>query len=226
MDDDLFDDKTMRACSRAAKRVAVVNKRYVEYGDVLGELYVWVAKNARYVLEWREQGVHGDNKLRKALFRAGHGYASRERARRTGAQMGDFFWYTPAVIEDLLPDVWNYSMWDGSNQIEADMPRGKSKPGEGGNRRAMMIDLAYAINTLPVDEQRILKDRYCVSPDLSTEVLAHRYNLTADGFRKRVDRIIGKLVDRLGGEPPFWPNSRRAQSNASAQAKTRRQDAV
>lgn len=224
MDPDLFDDKTMRACARAAKRVTVVNRRYVDYGDVLSELYVWVAKSAKYVLEWRDQGQHGVNKLNVALYRAGHAYASRERARKTGASVGDFFWYTPAVVEDLLPDVWAYSTWDESNQIEADMPRGKSKPGEGGNRRAMMIDLAYAITTLSVDDQRVLRDRYLTYPDMPTDTLAEHYNLTADGFRKKVDRIIGKLIDRLGGEPPFWPNSRRAQSNAAAQVKTRRQE--
>ena len=221
--DDLYDEKMMRACARAAKRVAVVNRRYVDYGDVLQELYVWVAKNAKYILEWREQGQHGTNKLHVALYRAGHAYASKERARKTGAKMGDFFWYTPAVIEDLLPDVWEYSSWDASNQVEADMPRGKSKPGEGGNRRAMMIDLSYAITTLSVDEQRVLRDRYYTYPDMPTDTLAYKYNLTADGFRKKVDRIIGKLVDRLGGEPPFWTGGRRARSNASAQAETRRQ---
>ena len=213
----------MRACARAAKRVTVVNRRYVEHADVLSELYVWVAKHEKYVLEWREQGQHGDNKLNVALYRAGHEYASRERARRTGAKMGDFFWYTPAVVEDLLPDVWEYSSWQGSNQVETDMPRGKSRPGEGGNRQAMMIDLAYAITTLSPDEQRILRDRFYVYPHRSTEELAHMWELTADGFRKRVDRAIGRIVERLGGEPPFWQGGRRAKSNAAAQSETRRQ---
>jgi len=220
---DLFDEKIMRACAKAAKRVVVVNKRYVEYGDVLQEMYIWVAKHERNIAEWREQGQHGMNKLGVALFRHGHGMVARERARRTGCSTSDFFYYTPAMIEELLPDVWFYSNWQGSNQVEADMPRGKSKPSEGGNRQAMMIDVSYAITTLPVEDQRILRDRFATHPDMSTEQLAHLWQLTADGLRKRIDRIMEKLVDRLGGEPPFFQQGRKPRSNASAQAETRRQ---
>lgn len=225
MDAELFDEKVMRACAKAARRVHVVNKRYVELGDVLQEMYIWVAKNAKYVNEWREQGQHGTNKLGVALYRAGHSYVAHERARATGSSMSDFFWYTPAVLEDLLPDVWEYSSWEASNQVEADMPRNKAKPGEGGNRRAMMIDVSYAIGTLPAEDQRLLRDRFYEHPDMSSEILGQQWNLTADGLRKRIDRILAKLVDRLGGEPPFWQGRRKVQSNAAAQANLRKQDA-
>lgn len=224
VNEELFDEKVMRACARAAKRVIVVNKRYVEYGDVLGECYLWVAKNPKYVDEWLEQGQHGINKLGVALYRAGHAFVARERARRTGASLGDFYYYTPGAIEELLPDMWDRGRWDSSGPTDADMPRGKAKPGEGGNRRAMMIDVSYAVSTLPIDDQRLLRDRFLHYPDMPNEELGWRYNLTGDALRKRIDRILQKLVDRLGGEPPFWRNSRRAQSNASAQSKTSRQE--
>lgn len=220
--DDLFDEKTMRACAKAAKRVVVVNKRYVEYGDVLQEMYIWVAKHERNIIEWREQGQHGMNKLGVALFRHGHGYVAKERARKTGAHTSDFFYYTPAMIEELLPDVWSYSNWQGSNQVEADMPRGKSKPSEGGNRQAMMIDVAYAVGTLPADDQRLLRDRFYDHPAMPAAHLASMWQLTEDGLRKKIDRLLAKLVDRLGGEPPMWRNSRRAVSNATAQSKLRK----
>ena len=222
MQDELFDEGVMRACARAAKKVTVVNKRYVDYGDVLQEMYVWVAKNVKYVHEWRGQDQHGMNKLGVALFRHGHGYVARERARRTGGSTSDFFYYTPAVIEELLPDVWSYSQWEASNQVEPDMPRGKSAPAEGGNRRAMMIDVAYSVGTLSADDQRLLRDRYWDHPAMPAGQLAAMWNLTEDGLRKKLDRVLAKLVDRLGGEPPMWRNSRKAVSNAAAQSKMRK----
>lgn len=219
MQDELFDEGVMRACARAAKKVAVVNKRYVDYSDVLQEMYVWVAKNAKHVNEWRDQEQHGMNKLGVALFRHGHAYVARERARRTGGSTSDFFYYTPAVIEELLPDVWTYSQWEASSQVEPDMPRGKSAPSEGGNRRAMMIDVAYAVGTLPADDQRLLRDRFYDHPAMPAAHMAAMWHLTEDGLRKKIDRVLAKLVDRLGGEPPMWRNSRRAVSNATAQSK-------
>lgn len=218
MDEELFDERVMRACARAARRVVVVNRRYVEYSDVLGELYVWVAKNADTVDRWKEQERHGMNKLGVALFREGHGYAARERMRRTGCEQGDFYYYTPGVLEELLPDVWEYSAWDtASSGDDPSMPRGKSKPAEKGDRRAMMIDIAYSITTLDVEEQRFLRARY-TEPTLSWEKLGKRFELTAEAARKRNERLLEKMVDRLGGEPPVWRNSRKARSNASAQA--------
>ena len=222
MDPDLFDERVMRAATRAARRVIVVNRRYVEYGDVLGELHLWLAKNVKYVAEWKEQGEHGMNKLGVALYRAGHSYASRERVRRTGCEPGDFYYYTPAVLEELLPDVWTYEAWDGgSSSTEPDMPRGKSKPSERGDRRAMMIDIAYSVTTLDVEDQRFLRARY-TEPTLTWEELGQRFGLTAEAARKKNERLLVKMVDRLGGEPPLWRQGRRAQSNASAQVRTRR----
>lgn len=218
MDSELFDERVLRACSRAARKVIVVNRRYVEYGDVLHELYVWVAANYDYVQRWKEQGTHGMNKLFVALYREGHGFVARERVRRTGCQPGDFYYYTPAVLEELLPDVWEYEAWDSSGSSEdPTMPRGKSKPSEKGDRRAMMIDIAYSVTTLEVEEQRFLRARY-TEPTLTWDELGKRFEITGEAARKRNERLLEKMVDRLGGEPPVWRNSRRARSNASAQA--------
>lgn len=224
MDPDLFDERVLRAASRAARRVVAVNRRYVEYADVLGEMHVWLVKHARNVAEWKDQGGHGLNKLGIALYRAGHSYATRERVRRTGCEPGDFYFYTPAVLEELLPDVWEYGAWDGgTSESEMDMPRGKSKPSERGDRRAMMIDLAYSLGTLELEEQQFLRARY-TEPTLTWEQLGKRFEMTGAAARKRNERLLEKMVDRLGGEPPLWRQGRRVKSNASAQSELRRRN--
>lgn len=222
---DMFaDPRVMRACNRAAGRVSRVNKRYVEHADVLSEMYVWVLKNEKYVREWLEDGQHGLNKLGVALFRAGHTYTAKERIRITGGKDSDFYYYTPGVLEELLPDLWQYDAWDNTPAGDSGMPRGKSKPGEGGNRRAMMVDVSYAVGTLPVDDQRLLHERFA-PPGCKMGELGRRHGVTEDGMRKKVTRLLGKLVDRLGGEPPMWYGGRRARSNASTQSELRSNNA-
>ena len=40
-------------------------------------------------------------------------------------------------------------------------------------------------------------------------------------MERATNRLLDRLVDRLGGEPPFWKHSRKSRSNASAQAELR-----
>lgn len=218
---ELFDERVMRACRRAAMRVARTNKRYVEISDVQSEMYVWVARHPAAVAEWLEQGQHGMNKMNVALYRTGHRYASKERARMTGCQLSDFYWYTPAVLEEILPDVWNYRDWSPTTGLEHN--RGRTDPAEGGNRQAMMIDVAWALTTLTAEDQALLRERFA-DGGTHIDAIAAKMDMTADGARKKIDRVLDKMVERLGGEPPFWGGGRRAKSNAQAQSETRNQD--
>lgn len=221
--EELFNDKVLRACTRAANRVTRTSRNYCEHADILSEMYVWVAKHPRNVTGWLDEGQHGLNKMNVALYRAGHEYVAKERARRTGAKTSDFYWYTPAVIMELLPDVWEYSNWASGGSGDQSMPRGKSKPSEGNNRQAMMVDVAYALSTLPQDDRVLLANLYAHG-GMNKELLAAQAELTVSGLEKRVGRIVDKMVERLGGEPPFWKPGRKARSNASVQADTRKAD--
>jgi DNA-directed RNA polymerase specialized sigma24 family protein len=220
VDVDIFDDRVMRACRRAALKVARVNKRYVEVADVQSEMYVWVAKHSLAVADWLEQGNYGLSKLNVALYRAGHRYCSKERARLTGSQLSDFYWYTPGVIEELLPEVWQVSNWVLA--ASGDQGRSHKDPAEGGNRLAMLIDVAWAVSTLDEGDKRVLRERY--EQGMYLDAIAERLEMTEEGARKRVERILEKLIERLGGEPPFWGGGRRVKSNAQAQSETRTQN--
>lgn len=213
MVEDPFDEKVLRACRRNANKVAKVNKNYASSDDIMGEMFLWVASNSTKVTEWMTEGHKGMGKLNTALFRCGHRYVNKERAQSTGAQMSDFYWYTIPVVEELLEEVWRYVDWLPSPTIERE--RGQSSPSEGNNRIAMMVDVANALTQLPRDEQELLRDRYADGGSY-VDAIAAKLDMTPDGVRKRIDRVLGRLVDRLGGEPPFWGGGRKAKSNVAA----------
>lgn len=219
---DLKDERITRSCTRAARRVVTVNRNYVEYEDIMQELTIWLLTHEERVDEWLERGPSGESKLLKALNRAGQYVVKREREAQTGAKKGDLFYYSPGVIDQLLPDVWFPEQWDSGGSM-SERGRGQAKPAESGNRRAMMADLRKALNGLPEEDLALLFDRFAERPSEDGVKFAQSYCLTEDGLRRRLTRIMEKLVDRMGGEPPQWRAPRKVRSNAAAQAELRRE---
>lgn len=214
---DVFTPKVLRIASNAANKVVKQNKYLVEYDDVVSECWGWIAGNKDRVAEWIDSGGrHGQNKLSLTLYRVGRKYAIKERAAKIGVSVSDYYWYTPAIIEEVLPDIFDYEDWVLAGHQSDEKVKGKSQPSEGGNRTAMMIDVATAYNTLSEDDQALLRDRYAAG-GVDIDVLAARMEITNDGVRKRINRVLDKMVERLGGEPPFWQTGRQSKTNAHAQ---------
>lgn len=201
MVDDVFSDKVMRACRRNANRVAKVNRSYVDSDDVMGEMFLWVASHDKKVQQWIDDGRKGMSKLNTALFRAGHRYVNKQRAEAIGGQLSDMYWYSIPVLEELLEDVWVYTDWLPTPSL--DNNRSQSSPSEGNNRTAMLVDVAFAVSTLPKEDQDLLRDRYC-DGGAYIDAIASKLEEGPDAVRKRIDRLLNKLIEKLGGEPPFW----------------------
>ena len=67
----------------------------------------------------------------------------------------------------------------------------------------MLVDVAFAVSSLPKEDQDLLRDRYC-DGGAYLDAIASKLEETPDAVRKRIDRILNKLVEKLGGDPPFW----------------------
>ena len=206
MVDEVLTDKVMRACTRNAKKVAKTNRDYVSEHDIMGEMFVWVLENHKLVSEWMDEGHKGMGKLNTTLFRTGHRYVNVQRAEANGGNLSDLYWYTIPVVEDLLEDVWDYIDWLPTRSLEHE--RGSSSPSEGNNRTAMLADVAFAVSGLSKEDQELLRDRYA-NGGAYIDAIAAKLELTNDGVRKRIDRVLKKLIDKLGGEPPYWNGGRR-----------------
>ena len=170
--------------------------------DLVGEANLWMVKHLDKVVHWRTQGKHGQNKLRNACRQRCLTIIAQERKKRSGLQPGDIFYYTPAMIRELLPDIWEVDDWAHSSTGAHDEPRGPSRPSEGNNRLAMVADVRSAYFSLSKKDQAFLEDFYR-DGGITSDIMAARLEVTERTVRRRDNRIMEKMVERLGGEPPW-----------------------
>jgi DNA-directed RNA polymerase specialized sigma24 family protein len=98
-----------------------------------------------------------------------------------------------------------------------------AKPSEGGNRLALLSDVAAGLGRLNKADRDLLRLRYA-DGGMEFGALAETYGSTEEAMRKRVKRALTKLQDRLGGEAPVWRGRRRIMSSAKARAEIRNQE--
>ena len=207
-----FTELEYRLAKAAAESVRRNNHGYLDGGDVLGAVYEWMAKHYSQVVHLRSDDEDQDAKpLRQELYRAAQRFAYEERLRRTGSQPGDLHFYTSGQVEELLPAVWDYADWHMSSS--------SGDPAEGNHRLAMLIDVSSAVFSLRPHDTALLHMRY--REGLTLERIGHELGVTDDAVRLRMQRIVGKVVRALGGEPPWWRANRKVTTNASAAAQLR-----
>lgn len=212
----------LRESKKAAKRAHQQCRGLISYEDLLSIGYLWIAKHKDKTLEWCDKDLHplGWKALSKSMLRAMNKEVAKERVRRTGADSTDAFYYTPGIIEEVLPDIWEYEdrVLTASHR-EPDAPRGKMLPGEGGNREAILADISKAVSRLAVEEQSILQAKYVSG--LTNVGIGKVHGISDDTVERRLHNITRSIIDYLGGESPW--RTRRPRSNAAAQAETRNQ---
>ena len=155
-------------------------RQWVEREDIVQELYAWALSRASHYAELLSE----ENKLQRTINekriswqmrRHAERYARKEKAKKSGYQIGDESFYDTLVLAQLLPHVIS-SVLDGTvleqaqEMINDGQPRRPSAPAEGGNLLAILIDIKKAYLKLDVADKDILCLLY-TSPsprDLST----------------------------------------------------------
>ena len=193
----------------------------IEYPDLVALGYSWIAKHPDKVVAWCDKEEHpsGWKALGKSMLRHMNREIAKERAKRSGGRTDDAFYYTPGLIQDTLPDVWDIEDRLPTEAAPSDTPKGKSMPSEGGNRAAVLADVASAVQRLHVDERNLLQARFYAG--LSIGEIARMYSVSEDTIERRLRLTVQSVNDYLGGESPW--RKRKSKSNAAAIAETRSQ---
>lgn len=210
-------ESALKMARSVAKRVAKSHRQIIPEDELVSVNYEWIASNKRDVLDWSAD-PDMKNLLYTVMLRNCQQYVLNERTRSGGAASDQYFYHL-AVLETLLPDVWDVESWAAGSGSDEQEIRHKSIPSEGGSRMAMLADMSAALRTLSTDEERALQMRY--RHGMTLQEIADKDNVTAEAVRKRVVKATVKIIDYVGGDSP-WDLTRRVhRSNTRAQAETR-----
>ncbi len=186
-------------------------KKFVERDDVKQECLHWALTRADYINEQLgeenvEQRRHNEQKIAWQMSRAAERYCRKEKATKSGYQLGDEAYYQSATLGQLLPFVIA-SVLDGTvleqaqEMIRDGQPKGSSSPAEGGNLLAMLIDIKSAYEDLNEKDQKILALRYHENLTLAQIGAALECHFTTAD--RRVNHAMRELNNRLGGASPY-----------------------
>lgn len=204
----------MKAARSVARRVQYSARGLIEYEDLVSIGYEWLVKHPDKVEDWCEGGGVGWRMLRTSLQRAMGRAVARERKRRIGEGAQDQTYYSPGMVEELLPHVWDLHARTAAPVTDGER-RGRQSPSEGGNHMTALADVTHAISRMPADAASMLHARYVEG--LTYDEIGGMFGVTGQVAARRLDRYLHTIVDLLGGERP-WP--RRSRSRAAARATT------
>lgn len=186
-------------------------RQWVERDDISQELYAWALSRAEHYAEL----LNEENKLQKTINekriswqmrRHAERYARKEKAKKSGYQIGDESFYDTLVLAQLLPFVIS-SVIDGTvleqaqEMINDGQPRGQSAPAEGGNLLAILIDIKKAYLKLELEDKDILIQRY--HNNLTLQEMAQYLGCAVSTADRRVNSSMRRLQNLLGGASPW-----------------------
>ena len=180
-------------------------RRYsmIERDDIRQELWLWFVAHPRKYKEWSDlEQKDRDKLIAKSLRNAALKYCEKEKARKSGYDASDLYYYDASVVEAFLPSIiaGTYAIPVSIQDLNAKF--GSGSLSEGNNWLTLRSDIAGAFEKLSDAKQNILRLRFSIdSPDWS--LLAKDMDSTPDGARMKVQRAMNSLVKNLGGWRPY-----------------------
>jgi DNA-directed RNA polymerase specialized sigma24 family protein len=177
----------------------------VELDDIRQSLYQWFVEHPNKLKEWEAIGEKdAKNLIYRSLRNDALDYCQRWKAKSSGYETSDVFYYDAVMIEALLPAVIRGEI-GVTHKLNLGGPGKPPAPAEGGNMMVMMIEIDKAYNKLSTEDRTVLFYKYAESFDYST--IATEMNLgSEDAARMRHNRAIKKLIIRVGGFRPWLDN--------------------
>lgn len=183
----------------------------VQKQDITQELWLWFAEHPKKTEEWHnlENKKDATRLFARALHNAASKYCQYEKARTSGYEVTDVFFYKRDIVEELLPSILSgdYLQPLGINDVNSE--RSAKAPNEGNNLVAMQSDISKSFERLREDQQNILYQWYDSGRD--SKSLAKLINLPNEkAARMRVTRAIDAIIKGLGGFAPYRDNDYRS----------------
>ena len=90
------------------KAATGVFNRYKRYGitkdDCVSEIHVWLyGRGGDRVRKWLANSPQQTTRIYRSFYSEAQNYAEREKAQRLGYEVDDVAWYSPSLVEAMLP---------------------------------------------------------------------------------------------------------------------------
>jgi RNA polymerase sigma factor (sigma-70 family) len=184
---------------------------YVEYKDLVQELNIYVLQRPKleedldqsYTVS-KDETKWVARKIMARFRRHIEKYSRKEKAAKVGYSTGDEFFYDTGTIASILPIALQFETQGVTliDKVDDGQPKRSPAPNEGGNLLAMAIDVKSAVELLDKDEQYIIDLRYGASP-MTLSDIAKELGLSDSTVDRRVQKILRKIIDHLGGPTPW-----------------------
>ena len=174
----------------------------VELEDIKQSLYKWFLEHPNKLNEWEAIGEKdAKNLIYRCLRNDALDYCLEWKAKSTGYETSDVFFYESDIIEALLPSVLR-GEFGVSHKLNLVGPSKPPAPAEGGNMMVMMIEIDRAYRKLSIEDRTVLFYRYAESMDYN-DIATEMKLGSEDAARMRHNRAIKKLIVRVGGFRPW-----------------------
>ena len=193
---------------------AVTYRRYrqfVERADLLQEAWAFVYAKASQFNELLEvdneiQRKWNEKRIAWQIKRCLERYSRKEKAVKSGYQVGDEAYYDTVTIAQLLPFVIKSFVTETALEqsqilVNDGTPKKPAAPSEGGNLLAMLVDIKKAYEKLDKEDQELLLKRY--HENLTLQQLGEYFECHVSTAERRVNAALRRLQDNLGGDSPY-----------------------
>jgi DNA-directed RNA polymerase specialized sigma24 family protein len=181
-------------------------KGFAEVDDVKQELLEWSLKRQDKIQEWlspqldRKEYKIGIKRLARTFNRMADRYCRKEKAKKLGYSVYDEVFYSPALVEQLLPLAFN-------SEIETKDPNsefvsgGGGDPATAGSFLASMYDVRTALGKLSIESYSMVRMRY--EDGVTLADMVPLFNQSDSTISRKINTAIKQISKELGGESPW-----------------------
>jgi hypothetical protein len=181
-------------------------KGYAEVDDVKQELLEWSLKRADKIQEWlspdlsKQEYRLGIKRLAKTFNRMADRYCRKEKAKKLGYSIHDEAFYSPALVEQLLPFAFNKNVETKDPNAEF-VSNGGGDPATAGSFLASMYDIRIALRKLSLESYEMVRMRYEDNSTLA-EMVSY-FNQSDSTISRKINTAVKQMSKELGGDNPW-----------------------
>ena len=217
-----------KAVNQTVKQVGKAQRGYLPEDDLRQSAWLWVFDHGKKVGGWLDADESKSSRNAAGLLSSSlrvhlHSIVQKERIEADGTLPQDYYNYSRAVVEALLPDVFDE---DAGSTSSSPAPKGtyvrhSKQPSEGNEYQAMLADVRAGFASLQQADKRLLWDRFAAGGN-EVSLMATTMDVPERTVRYRVSRAVNRIIRHLGGEQPR--RMRPPRTNAAAVVEVRQLD--